>query len=430
MSSYQESIDYLYGLQKYGIKFGLNQTRNLLDRLGNPQERLRCIHIGGTNGKGSTGAILSSILKRHGQRVGLYTSPHLVRFTERFRIDDREVSAERIMDVFRRTRAVLDEGEPPTFFEVVTAMGLLYFAEENVDLAVIEVGMGGRLDATNVVRPLVSVVTNVSLDHQEFLGSTLSSIATEKAGIVKEDVPVVTGARQAVVQGILKATCARKQAPLYRFGHDFRIRRKTDGSFFYQGLSHRWNGLRTNLMGSHQFINAALAVAALEVLEGKNVLHLREDAIRSGLMNVRWPARLEILQEDPLVVLDGAHNPQGAEFLRESLKKFFAYKDLHLVLGIMGDKDARGIMRRLLPLAKTAILTQPRYYRAANPDLLRQWARPYIQKYYIIPDPVTAIEQARLMAGPEDLICITGSLYFAGEVKEIFGEPGLLMDED
>jgi len=425
LASYQESLSYLYGLQKHGIKFGLNCTEKILERLGNPHRRLRCIHIAGTNGKGSVGAMLSSILIRHGFRVGLYTSPHLVRFTERFRIDDREVATERILEVFERIRAVLDDRQPPTFFEVVTAMVFLYFAEEEVDWAVIEVGMGGRLDATNVIAPQVSVITNISYDHQEYLGNTLAAIAREKAGIIKDGIPLVTGARQPLAQGILKATCFRHRAPIYFLGTDFRVRRQVDGSFQYKGLRLALKSLRINLLGKHQLGNAALALATLEVLEKEKALLVNPAGVRDGLLQVNWPARLERLQENPLIVLDGAHNPPGAECLRHALKECFTYRRLHLVMGIMEDKDIRGIFRRLLPLAETAIFTQPRYVRAASAETLRRLARPYIQKYYVIPDPVAAIEQAKLLAAPDDLICITGSLYFAGEVKELFGEPVL-----
>lgn len=426
LSEYQKSIDYLFSLQKFGIKFGLNSTENILAKIGNPHRKLRCIHIGGTNGKGSTAAMLSSILKQHGFRVGLYTSPHLVRFTERFRINDEEVSCQKMVEVFERVRAALDERQPPTFFEVVTAMALLYFAEQEVDWAIIEVGMGGRLDATNVISPKVSVITNVSYDHQEYLGNTLSAIAREKAGIIKDETPVVTGARQSVVVGVLKATSSKHRSPLFRIGADFRVRRNTeDGSFQYQGLKRRWPSLDVNLIGSHQAGNAALALAALEVLENAGEISIDPAAVEKGLLNVYWPARLEILQQDPLIVLDGAHNPPGAESLRESLQQCFKYQNLHLVIGIMADKDIRGILRRLLPLAETAIFTQPRYSRADNPENLRRLARPYIQKHYVIPDPASAIQQAKLLAGPDDLICITGSLYFAGEVKELFGEPVL-----
>ena len=425
MSGFKQSLDYLYGLQKYGIKFGLNCTENLLARAGNPHYKLRFIHIAGTNGKGSTAAVLSRILRNHGIKVGLYTSPHLVRFTERFRINDEEVSAERILRVFEKIRATLDGSTHPTFFEMVTAMAFLYFAEEQTDLVIAETGMGGRLDATNVITPEVCVITNIGFDHQEFLGSTLSSIAREKAGIIKEGVPVVTGALQPVAQGILKTTCMNKGAPLYRFKSDFRVRRNSNVSFRYRGISRQFPSLSLNLRGPHQVGNAALALATLEVLEKKDLLSLRPGIVERSMHEVKWPGRLEILDTNPTIVLDGAHNPQGAESLRDALKVSFKYKKLHLVMGIMADKDILGILRRLLPMAETAIFTRPRYARAANPDDIRKMARPYIQRYYVISDPASAIAEARHLASPDDLICITGSLYFAGEVKEIFGEPAL-----
>jgi dihydrofolate synthase / folylpolyglutamate synthase len=422
-SPYQDSLDYLYGLQKYGIKFGLNSTENLLSRVGNPHRRLRCIHIAGTNGKGSTAATLSSILKRHGLRVGLYTSPHLVRFTERFRINDEEAPYERILEVFGHVRRIVNDLEPPTFFEMATAMAFLYFAEEEVDWAIVEVGMGGRLDATNVIHPQVSVVTNIAFDHEEFLGNTLAAITREKAGIIKPHVPVVTAARQPLVQAILKTTSLQREAPLYRLGKDFRVKRNPDGSFHYVGLAQRFPSLHLNLSGSHQLHNAALALATLEVLEKAKPFCLDLEAVREGLGQVYWPARLEVLQKNPLIILDGAHNPNGAECLRNALKQSFPKRPLHLVLGIMADKNLRGILSRLLPGAATAIFTQPKYARAADPETLKRLARPYLQRHYVIPDPATAIQQAKSFAAPEDVICIAGSLYFAGEVKELFGEP-------
>jgi len=422
LNRYKASLDYLYGLQKYGIKFGLNSTERILARLGNPQTKFRCIHVGGTNGKGSTAAMLSSILRAHGFRTGLYTSPHLVRFTERFRVDEQEAEVGRILEVFERVRSVLDGNEPPTFFEMVTAMAFQYFLEESVDWAVVEVGMGGRLDATNVIRPEVSVITNVSYDHQEYLGNSLAAIAREKAGIVKAGVPLITAARQPVVKGILKATCFSHGAPLFCLGSQFRVRRNPDGSFQYHGIKLKWRSLKLNLKGAHQFQNAALALAALEVMAEACAVPLDGEVIRESLLQVRWPCRLEVLQENPLVILDGAHNPHGAESLRDALKTSFEYDKLHLVLGIMADKDTRGILRRLLPLAETAIFTQPRYARAEKPETLRRLARPYVQKLYVIPDPAAAIAEAKAMASPKDAICIAGSLYFAGEVKEILGE--------
>ena len=422
-AGYQESINYLYGLQNFGIKFGLNSTENILARVGNPHRKFRCIHVAGTNGKGSTAVMLSSILQEHGYKTGLYTSPHLVRFTERFCLGGREVSAERILRIFEKIRATLDSSQEPTFFEMTTAMAFLYFAEEQADWAIVETGLGGRLDATNVIDPEACVITNIGFDHQEYLGPTLSSIAREKAGIIKQGVPLVTGALQPLVQGIFKTTCFNSGAPLYRLKNDFRVRHNSDGSFQYRGILRQWPNLRVSLKGTYQTANAALAVAAVEVLEKKGLLSIEPAAVERGLSTVKWPARLEVLDENPTVLLDGAHNPQGAESLRESLKGCFQYDKLHLVLGIMADKDIRGIFRRLLPLAQTVIFTQPRYSRAANPEELRRMARPYIQRHYVIPDPASAIAQARQMAGSRDLICITGSLYFAGEVKELFGEP-------
>lgn len=420
LSCYQESIRYLFGLQKHGIKFGLNSTESLLARVGNPHRKLRFVHVAGTNGKGSTAAILSGILAGHGLKTGLYTSPHLVRFTERFRIDQREAAPERLLAIFESIRAGLDKSQDPTFFEMTTAMAFLYFAEEGVEWVVAETGMGGRLDATNVIEPDVCVITNVAFDHQEYLGQTLNSIAREKAGIIKRGVPLVTGALQPVVQGVLKTTCLRRSAPLYRFKNDFTVRRNADGSFQYRGLGKRWPALSVSLLGTHQTANAALALAAAEILEKKGVLSLDSAAVERALREVRWPARLEVLDTHPLIVLDGAHNPQGAESLRDSLKECFSYDRLHLVLGVMADKDIRGIFRRLLPMAETAIFTQPKNARAANPEDLRKMARPYIQRHYVISDPALAIQEARQLARPEDLICIAGSLYFAGDVKEIF----------
>ncbi len=426
---FASAVDFLCRLQKVGIKFGLNRTENLLERLGNPHRRYRAIHIAGTNGKGSTAALLSSILTRHGLRVGLYTSPHLVRFTERFRINDEESSPERIFDVFQDVVRVVHGEEWPTFFEAVTAMAFHYFAQEGVDWAVIETGMGGRLDATNVIHPEVSIITNVAMDHQEFLGSTLSAIAREKAGIVKERTPVVTAVKQPAAQSTLKTTCLKKAAPLYRYGIHFRVQKNGPQEFHYQGLARQWCKLTLGLLGEHQYTNAALALAALEVLETKELLALEPDKIAEGLLRVRWPGRLEILERQPLVILDGAHNPHGAECLRTALKTYFPSRRVHLVMGIMADKDIRGIFRRLLPLAETAIFTQPRYGRAAQADVLRRLALPFAKKIYVIPRPADAIAQAKALASPEDVVCITGSLYFAGEVKELYGESSQTHDQ-
>ena len=420
-SEYRQVLNELYSLQKFGIKFGLNKTENLLKRLGNPHHSLRCIHIAGTNGKGSVAAMIAEILTKQNFKVGVYTSPHLVRFTERFCINGREIEPHRVISLYKDVKAVMEKGNLPTFFEVTTTMAFKYFADENVDWAVIEVGMGGRLDATNVITPEVSVITNVSMDHQEFLGTTLAAIAREKAGIIKERIPVVSSVKQPMVQAIIKTTCYRKNSPLRLYGSDFRIRREDNRIFHYLGFNRTINNLSISLIGEHQKINASVALACIEILEDKGLARISDESIKSALKNVKWPGRIEILERNPTILLDGAHNPSGAESLKQVLRSL-PYNKLHLVLGIMADKDIKGILRKLLPKAETVIFTKPRYERAADPDYLKRIARPYTTRFYVIPNVQQAITQAKREADPEDLICITGSLYFAGEVKELFGE--------
>ncbi len=419
---YNQVTSELYKLQKTGIKFGLNTTKNILDRLGNPHKDLNFIHVGGTNGKGSVVAIISSILKEHGFKVGSYTSPHLVRFTERMRIDWEEIHPSRVVELYEKVKKVVIPGQEPTFFEFVTAMALCYFAEEEVDFGVIEVGLGGRLDSTNIITPQVSIITNVSFDHQEFLGKTLASIAREKAGIIKPGIPVVTAVKQPVAQSVIKTTAYEKKAPVKIYGKDFHIKKDSLNTFQYISPQRVLKGLSVALLGDHQRENTAVALCALEVLEEKGLIKISEDKIRKGLFNASWPGRAEIISRDPLIIIDGAHNPSGAESLKKLLKSNFSYEKLYLIVGVMADKDIKGIFRRLLPEAEAVIFTKPKYSRSADPETLKKIARPYTSKCYVIPDVKQAIEYAKTEAGPRDIICITGSLYFMGEVKEIFGE--------
>jgi dihydrofolate synthase/folylpolyglutamate synthase len=418
-ASFQEALVYLYDLQKYGIKFGLSSTAKLLDRLGNPHLHLRAVHIAGTNGKGSTSAMISSILIRAGYRVGLYTSPHLVRLNERFRINDQDVGDANLLQIFRRVRAVVDEREPPTFFEMATAMALTLFAEEPVDWAVLEVGMGGRLDATNVILPQVTVITNISLEHQEFLGSTIAAIAREKAGIIKQKVPLVTAVTQPAALAVIKACCLREEAPWYRVGQHLRVRSQGARRFSYHGLDWHLGDLRTPLLGRHQLLNAATALGALELLARQRHCRLSPDQISEGLLRTRWPGRLEWLSRRPPILLDGAHNPAGAIVLRRALQEEFTYDRLILVLGIMADKDLHGMVATLAPLAEHIILTRPRYERAAAPEVLLEAGERFRQRMEVIETVDGALARAREIARPNDLVVVTGSLYFIGEVKEI-----------
>jgi dihydrofolate synthase/folylpolyglutamate synthase len=420
------AIQWLFGLQKYGIKFGLSSTLNLLARLGLDHTRGEYLHIAGTNGKGSVAAMLSAILTAAGYKAALFTSPHLVRLNERFRLQEQDIGDDRLLGLINRVRQVMEEAEPPTFFECVTAMAFLYFLEEGARPIILETGMGGRLDATNIVSPLVTVITNIALDHQEFLGHSLKEVAAEKAGIIKAGAPLITGARQRRVLEIFRRRCQEAQVPMYVADRHFRVRGQPPGRFTYFGLEWELHDLTVNLSGRHQYANAALALAALEVLASRGY-EIPEQAVRRGLLQVRWPGRLERLAADPRILLDGAHNPAAAGILARTLKSLKKSGRIFLVMGIMADKDMAGILAKLAPLAHTVICTRPRYFRAAPPEELAARVAAMGIPPLTAESVPEAIRRARELAGPKDHIVITGSLFTVGEAKAYLegreGEP-------
>jgi dihydrofolate synthase / folylpolyglutamate synthase len=305
----------------------------------------------------------------------------------------------------------------PTFFEFVTAMALLYYAQKKADPVILETGMGGRLDATNIALPLLSIITNIAMDHREFLGNSIRAIAAEKAGIIKPGVPVITFVHQPTALIPITAAATALKSPISYGVQDFQTRGQGQGRFRYQGLKNIWSGLQTNLLGRHQYHNAAVALAAVEVLQDKG-FDIPETAIRQGLRQVRWPGRLELVATQPRLVLDGAHNPAAAATLAQALKRDLSYRRLILVLGIMADKDISGVLQRLLPLADAVIFSRPRYDRAARPEDLRLRADNLPQEHYVITALEAAIQKARDLAGPDDLIVVTGSLFTVGEARE------------
>ena len=417
-TGYQEAIRYLYSLQKYGIKFGLSKTSNLLRSLGNPHKGQKYIHIGGTNGKGSVAAFIASILEEAGLRVGLYTSPHLVRFTERFRINRVEITREKAADLIEELRDASVHEEPPTFFEATTAMALAYFARENTDIAIMEVGMGGRLDATNVITPLVSVITNISKEHEFFLGSRLLDIAGEKGGIIKDGIDVVTGATQLNVIRLFESICEAKIAPMWRLGKDIRYR-TTGSGLHYSGLNRQFNGLRLGLKGKFQSRNGALALAAIELLE-KTGIEVSSRNIREGLKKSIWPGRMQLVAKNPTIILDGAHNPSAMKALADSIKAGLKFRQMILVIGVMEDKEIGQILRRIVPLSDYIIYTRPVYYRAASPETIMAQGARLGKPGEIVPLLTEAIEKAREIADPRDLIVICGSLFTVGEAMTYF----------
>ncbi|MBT3255759.1 MAG: bifunctional folylpolyglutamate synthase/dihydrofolate synthase, partial [Deltaproteobacteria bacterium] len=320
--AYESAIGYLFNLQKFGIKFGLSKTENLLRAFGNPHSGQNYIHIAGTNGKGSVATFMGSILQEAGYRVGMYVSPHLVRFTERFSINGEEISQGKTVELIDELRSAFNPDEPPTFFEAVTSMAILYFAREKTDIAIMEVGMGGRLDATNVITPLVTGITNISMEHQEYLGNTLSHIAREKAGVIKRGVDVVTAVTQPRIIDQLQAVAEERGAPFRRVGRDVKYRSTPSGLHFF-GQSRNIKGLRLGLRGIHQARNAALALGMLERIETKGFPHTANQ-IQEGLKKADWPGRMQIIRENPTILLDGAHNAAAIRALGRSIGSDFS----------------------------------------------------------------------------------------------------------
>lgn len=425
--SYANAVSRLYRLQKFGIKLGLSKTISLLKAFGNPHESQRYIHIAGTNGKGSVAAFICSILKQAGLRVGLYSSPHLVRFSERFRINDREISPEDIISLIEEMYDVIPPYDPPTFFEATTAMALAYFARKKTDISIIETGMGGRLDSTNIITPLISVITNISLEHQAFLGSTVLSIAGEKAGIIKPGIDVVSGATQTPVNQLFESVCSQKESPFWRLGKDIRYRSDSSGLNYY-GLRHKFRGLESGLIGKFQARNGSLALAVIELLEAKG-FRISEDDITKGLARASWPGRMHIMSKNPTVILDGAHNPAGIRAMADSVRNGFKYRRLILVIGIMGDKAIGSILEAIVPHSDHVIFTGLKYSRAAPPERLMAEASNFEKPKETAPALPHALNRAKELATSEDLILVCGSLFTVGEALTYFDPEKYLPDD-
>ena len=422
--TYNSCLKAMYGLRRFGIILGLETIKSILNALGDPQNSFRSIHVAGTNGKGSVAAALSSILKECGYRVGLYTSPHLVRFNERIRINNCNVSDNAVVKSYRAVQKACQGNRPPTFFELATAMALYEFSRQAVDWAVIETGMGGRLDATNVIQPAISIITNISMEHREYLGSTLTQITREKAGIIKQATPVVSAIKQKQAKSVVQRIADKKSAPLYLLGKDFKVRRQPDGGFSYYGIENTWHNMHTELLGNFQVENAALAIAACELLN-KDKIAISQKSIRNGLLKTRWPGRLEIISEHPMIILDGAHNLIAARKLAKFLGDNFARRPVTLVVGILDDKPYKPMLKSLLPVCSRVIVTRAKTDRALDTQRLFETAKKIISDVTIIADVAQAFKQAVAAADFNEVICIAGSLYVVGEAKAAI-EKGLI----
>lgn len=420
MAGYTESLDYIFNLRGGEIDLRLERVRRALDLFDHPEKRYQAFHIAGTNGKGSTAAMIHSILSAQGYRAGLYTSPHLVSFTERIRINDREISPAEVVELAASIRKRLARnGAALTFFEFVTLMALVYFVEKQIDVAVVEVGLGGRLDATNVVRPAVSVITSIAMDHEAYLGNDLASIAGEKGGIIKKRIPVVVGAVPSEAEEVLRNLAAANRSPCYFSGQDFGCAIKANGRFDYAGPQWRWEELSLALEGEFQRRNASVALASLEFARAS--FPVAEAAVRVGLERVSWPGRLETILDRPRVVLDGAHNVEGANALTAELRTLSKERRVRLVFGAMHDKDWRSMLRELTSVAERVVLTRIAMPRSAEPKALAEAisGRAAVQ---IIEDPVQAVRFALEESSEEDIVVVAGSLYLLGEVRPFLTE--------
>ena len=435
---YRDALEFLYSRASYERGFlgsldplgqGLERTARLLEVLGRPQDQLKIVHIAGTKGKGSVAATVAAVLSTR-YSTGLFTSPHLHTFRERIQVDGGLIppaAFSRLVAEVRPLVARLDrEAESLgrlTTFELATVLAVLYFARAGTEWAVLEVGLGGRLDATNVVSPEVAAITSISYDHTEILGRTLAAIAGEKAGIIKPGTPVVCAPQEDEARAVIEERARAVRAPLFLAGRDWSWS-GTRSDVTVHGPFETYDGLRVCLTGPHQVENAAVAVAILDLLRARKRIDLTVEDIRTGFGQVRWPGRVEVIRTRPTVVVDGAHNGESAEYLARTLREEFSYGRLFLILGTSADKDIPAIVGALVPLAETVGVTRSHHPRAAAPERLAEESWRAGRPARIFPDVGAALGEFLGEAGPDDLICVTGSLYLVAEAREHLGAPG------
>ena len=413
MTEYQRTLEWLYALEAAkGMDFKLERVALALQRLGDPHRRFRSLHIAGTNGKGSVAAMLHASLAAAGYRTGLYTSPHLVDLTERIRVGDAEINREEVVELTAKIRSATGgRGIDLTFFEFLTVMAFVYFARQTVDVAVVEVGLGGRLDATNVVDPTAAAITTIGLDHVQWLGDTLPAIAAEKGGIIKPGRPVVLGQIAPPALAVLHRLAAERGAAVVRADADYRVETRSPTAIDFEGLGWRLSGVSLGLRGLHQHANAGTAIAVLAA--AREALPIGAEAIREGLSTVRWPGRLDIVSTAPLTILDGAHNLDGVTALAGELPALLGGRPMHLLFAVMGDKDWRPMAERLAPLCASVVVTEVLPPRGAPAAAVADAFRPYCPVVVEL-DPVDAWRHLAAATYPDEAIVAAGSLFLVG----------------
>ncbi len=425
--NYNEAMDYIKGTAKFGSNLGLQRTERILNILGNPHLKLKAVHIGGTNGKGSTTAMITQSLMEAGYRVGMYTSPYLEEFEERIQIQGENIPKDKLASVVSKVSEavcrVINEGyDHPTEFEIITCAMFLYFYEEGVDIAIIEVGLGGRLDSTNVILPILSIITSISMDHMQVLGDTITKIAYEKAGIIKSHVPLILYPQSEEALRVIEDTVSLKECSLIKVEENCSVHFCGVEESEYQRIkidsrSDKYN-IKLHLLGSHQLLNCATAVTALETLNTLGFKVTREHII-AAMEKVVWKGRLEVMKKKPLVVIDGAHNIDGIKKLKESVGTYFHYKKMVLILGILADKEVHSMVKELVPLADKVITVTPHSDRAQLSKELEKVVSEHTSQCESIENYEEAYNRALSLVGEDTLILISGSLYMIGDMRKI-----------
>lgn len=432
--SYEDALSYLYSFTDYEKKvsylhapenFDLRRVQHLLARLDNPHHRFKSIHIAGTKGKGSTAAMIAAVLTVAGYPTGLYTSPHLHTFCERIRLDSQMIARQEVAQLVGEMIPAVEAVPELTTFEIITALGFLYFARRGAEFVVVETGLGGRLDATNVIEPRVTAITSLSLDHTQILGDTLAAIAREKAGIIKSGVPLISAPQPAEARAVIEAVCRERNAPLTVVGRDWTWtpgEASLGGQTFHvaSGLPETGDFGQQNyslpLLGRHQLINATVAIAVLHDLRRQGAA-IAAEHVRQGLARAEWPARFEVLSRDPMVVVDGAHNPDSAHWLRQTLADYFQGRDVTLIFGVSADKDTVGMLRELLPATQRVIVVQSSHPRAAFVENVLPVVTALGRQALEAEDANRALDMALGLMAPGGLICASGSLFVAADVR-------------
>jgi len=435
LQSYREAVDWITGLIPFGIRPGLERIEQLMERLDNPHRRLKFIHIAGTNGKGSTCAYLTSVLLQGGYDVGTFTSPYITKFTNRFQYNGVDIDEETLLRLANELKPHVEELAQtevgsPTMFEVSTALAILFYAKVTYpDYVVWETGLGGRLDVTNIVQPVVTVITNIGHDHMDKLGDTIAAVASEKAGIIKAGIPVISAATQPEAIEVIKQVAAEKKSTLYLMGEQFHETalsvQENEQIFRFDNLFRSIEPLTITLNGAHQRTNAAVAVMTLEVLRQYNALVVEDDVLSEGLQKAAWPGRLEMVSQQPRILVDGAHNPEGAESLVDALKNTYKYDRLHLMMGMLENKNHQDVLKHILPIVDTLIVTEPDYRMKkdapALADLVREMRQQQPDQYafelVVEQNWQAALQKLQQLTGETDLGVVTGTLYLIADVR-------------